>query len=66
MSSTVTVTVRCADCGRILASYYGVPRDAQARARLAGAATDLLELHRRAVPRCPAASARSSERADPR
>ena len=66
MSSTVTVTVKCADCGRILASYYGVPRDRSARGRLAAAATDLLDWHRRAFARCPASATRTSDRADPR
>jgi hypothetical protein len=66
VSSTVTVTVRCADCGRILASYYGVPRDREARARLAAAATDLLDWHRKALARCPASSVRTTDRADPR
>jgi hypothetical protein len=66
MSSTVTVTVRCADCSRVLAAYYTVPRDAQARARLAAATHDLLDWHRKASERCPATAVRTSDRADPR
>lgn len=66
MSSTVTVTVRCSACARTLASYYGVPRDPDARKRLAAIAADLLSWHRRSTPPCPAPSLRLSDRAEPR
>lgn len=60
------MTVRCADCDRVLAVYYGVSRDRDIRVRLATAANDLLEVHKRSAPRCAATAVRTQDRADPR
>jgi hypothetical protein len=66
MSSTVTVTVRCAGCARILASYYGIPRGGEARTRLGTAASELLDWHRQLHPTCKGGGTRFAERAEPR
>lgn len=66
MSSSVTTTVRCADCTRVLATYYGVPRGGETRARLSAAARDLLDWHRGLVPTCKATQVRMVDRAEPR
>lgn len=66
MSSTVTVTVQCADCTRRLASYHGVPRGPQSRLRLVAATRDLLDWHRTLHPTCKASGTRLTDRAEAR
>jgi hypothetical protein len=52
MLSPVNVTVRCADCESVLAIYYRVPPDHQAR--IASSSNDLLEWHRAETETCTA------------
>jgi hypothetical protein len=66
MSSTVTVTARCADCSRVLVSYYGVPRGPEGRKRLVQATRELLDWHRAVVPTCKASGTHLTDRAEPR
>lgn len=66
MSSSVSVTVRCTDCSRVLATYYGVPRGPEPRSRLVAASRDLLEWHRILTPTCKARAGAFSDRAEPR
>ena len=65
MSSTVTVTVRCADCARVLVVYYGVPRGPEARPRLGTAARELLDWHR-TLHACKGSGTHFNDRAEPR
>jgi hypothetical protein len=66
MSSTVTVTARCASCQRILATWHGVPRGPDGRSRLATTSGDLLAWHKALLPTCKAAGLHFSDRAEPR
>lgn len=66
MSSTVTVTVRCAGCERILATYYGIPRGPESRTRLGAATGELLDWHRLLHANCKGGGTRFAERAEPR
>jgi hypothetical protein len=66
VSSTVTVTVRCAGCSSPLAMYYALPRGPEARERLAAVAKDLAEWHAKLRASCAGKGTRLSERADPR
>lgn len=66
MSSSVTVTVRCAGCSAPLAVYYGLPRGPEVRVRLAAAAKDLAEWHGKARAACAGKGTRFSDRAEPR
>jgi hypothetical protein len=66
VSSTVTLTVRCAGCSSPLAMYYGLPRGGDVRQRLAAVAKDLSEWHAKIRAACAGKGTRLSERADPR
>lgn len=66
MSSTVTVTARCADCSQVLAAYYGVPRGGEGRTRLVTATRDLLAWHKAVRPTCKASGTHLTDRAEPR
>lgn len=66
MSSTVTVTARCADCARVLAAYYGVPRGTEGRTRIVTASRELLDWHKTLHPNCKSSGTHLTDRAEPR
>lgn len=61
MPTTPTVTLRCADCGVLLAEYHRLVLDPRRRSRLEAQARDLLEWHLTEAKDCRAGAPILSE-----